>query len=923
MSGEQVDTFGEQPSPQGKESAKQETSIRRRVASFRRLALVLVAGAVLTIGFYVVLYVNARVWQMLGEAGCLAVALACAAVGYWLAGRERVDAAGYLVLVGVFVAYGGNELVFAGATVYILVGGILLMVLAGSLVLPGRWPVWLAFVAVHLVYVLAVNQLEPVQRYDIAESMPMSVYIPGISAALVLGVLFQIARAYGRIDTIRVRLIVSSVLLVLLVAAAVGTGSIMVELYNARQQAFRQLESVASLKAKQIDSWITDLQLDVEAFFTEDYELTRLRAVLLWIELENPRDAQDTLRLGLQRRVDRAQRFEELFLVNLQGEVALSTYPEREGQNYAVEEFFERGEQGPYVQPPMYDTLTGQTGIYVCRPAIDTYGDTLGVLVARASLDRLNEICLERSGLGETGETYLVDASHTVVTELRHPSAGGTPVQIGDFVRSKGVDMALFSKGTSVGVYESYHGASVLGSYTWIPHLQATLLAEQGQQEVTAGARTTVIITGGIVLAAVLFAAVGAFFLSRGISEPLVELSGTATQIAAGDLSLVAETERQDEIGALARSFNSMTARLRELVGSLEGRVAEATRNLEAAAEVSRATTSVLDPESLQRQVVDMVQERFGLYYVGLFVLDERGEYAVLRAGTGEFGRVMLAQGHRLEVGGNSMIGQCVARNDQVVLQSAGDEVVRFENPLLPDTRSELALPMRARGRVIGAMTVQSDRESAFDEQYISALQTVADQVAVALDNARNFAEVEATLAQTQLVQQRYLGQAWSEYLSGQPVTGYEYAPGRGGVEQGMRPLGNELLAEVVRALNGRQAGEDDDLLVVPIVQGQRVVATLGFEKGDREWGDQDVALVQAVAEQLGLAAETQRLLEATQSRAAREQLTLRIAEQVRGALDIEEILRVASRSLGRELNASEVIVRLGTESTLLGEERS
>jgi len=109
----------------------------------------------------------------------------------------------------------------------------------------------------------------------------------------------------------------------------------------------------------------------------------------------------------------------------------------------------------------------------------------------------------------------------------------------------------------------------------------------------------------------------------------------------------------------------------------------------------------------------------------------------------------------------------------------------------------------------------------------------------------------------------------------------------------------------------------------VPIVQGNRVVATLGFQKGEREWGAQDVALVQTVAEQLGLAAETQRLLEATQSRAAREQLTLRIAEQVRGALDIEEILRVASRSLGRELNASEVIVRLGTENTLLGEERS
>jgi GAF domain-containing protein len=283
----------------------------------------------------------------------------------------------------------------------------------------------------------------------------------------------------------------------------------------------------------------------------------------------------------------------------------------------------------------------------------------------------------------------------------------------------------------------------------------------------------------------------------------------------------------------------------------------------------------------------------------------------------------MLAQGHQLAVGGESMVGQCVVQNERVVLQSTGDEVARFDNPLLPDTRSELALPMRARGRVIGAMTVQSDREAVFDEGYVSVLQTVADQVAVAIDNARNFAEVEAALARAETVQRRYVGQAWSEYVRRRSIPGYEYGPGRGDADQAMQPLTDELLPEVEQALSGQRASDDDDLLVVPVVQGNRVVATLGFQKGEREWGAQDVALVQTVAEQLGLAAETQRLLEATQSRAAREQLTLRIAEQVRGAVDIEDILRVASQSLGRELNASEVVVRLGTENTLLREERS
>jgi GAF domain-containing protein/HAMP domain-containing protein len=917
MSEERVELSGEPLSPRAEVPVKQSAEVRRRMASFSRLVLVLVVGAVLTIAFYGVLYANTRVWQMLGEAACLIVALACAAAGYWLSRRERLDAAGYLVLVGLLVAYGGNELFFAGATVYILVGGVLLIVLAGGIVLPGKWPAWLVFVAVHLVCILAVGQLEPMQRYDLANSMPLSIYIPGISAALVLGALFQLGRAYGRIDTIRIRLIVSSVLLVLLVAAAVVAGSIMVGLYNARQQAYRQLESVVTLKAKQIDTWLEDLQLDLEAFFTEEYETTRMRTVLLWLELMNPQDAQTTLRLGLQRQIARAQRFDEVFLVNMDGQVVLSTSPEREDTNEGARVFFERGLEGPYVQPPSDDWLADDTVLFFARPAIDTYGNTLGVMVARASTDRLEEILSERAGLGQTGETYLIGVLRRPITALRYPLEG-------EYVQSELAQVATTERqGGRQEAYDNYRPASVLGVYQWIPELEVGLLAEQEQGEVTAGARMTAIINGGVVLAAVLSAAAGAFFMSRGISEPLAELSRTATQIAAGDLRLEAETGRRDEIGELARSFNSMTAQLRELVGSLEERVVGATRNLEAAAEVSRATTSVLDPDSLQREVVNMIQERFDLYYVGLFLLDRADEYAVLRAGTGEFGRVMLAQGHRLEVGGDSMVGRCVVQNERVVLQSTGDEVARFDNPLLPDTRSELALPMRARGRVIGAMTVQSDREAVFDEGYVSVLQTVADQVAVAIDNARNFAEVEAALSRAETVQQRYVGQAWSEYVRRRSIAGYEYGPERGDADQAMQPLTDELLPEVEQALSGRRASDDDDLLVVPVVQGNRVVATLGFQKGDREWGAQDVALVQTVAEQLGLAAETQRLLEATQSRAAREQLTLRIAEQVRGALDIEDILRVASQSLGRELNASEVVVRLGTKNTLLREERS
>ena len=165
---------------------------------------------------------------------------------------------------------------------------------------------------------------------------------------------------------------------------------------------------------------------------------------------------------------------------------------------------------------------------------------------------------------------------------------------------------------------------------------------------------------------------------------------------------------------------------------------------LQAAAEVSRTVNSILEPKALLQRVVDLVRERFDLYYAGLFLVDPRGEWsdepgewAVLRAGTGEAGQQMVAQGHKLRVGGESMIGACVAGAEARIAFDVGQEAVRFDNPFLPKTRSEMALPLTARGQAIGAMTIQSTQASAFSDEDITVLQTMADQVAIAIDNAR------------------------------------------------------------------------------------------------------------------------------------------------------------------------------------------
>jgi GAF domain-containing protein len=380
---------------------------------------------------------------------------------------------------------------------------------------------------------------------------------------------------------------------------------------------------------------------------------------------------------------------------------------------------------------------------------------------------------------------------------------------------------------------------------------------------------------------------------------------------------------------------------LQALRASLEQRVADRTRGLQTAAKVARATTSVLDPDQLLHQVVNLVREQFHLYYVGLFLLDEERRFAVLQAGTGEAGQQMLAQRHRLEVGGDSMIGWCVANAEARIALDVGEEAIRFDNPLLPYTRSEIALPLRSRGRVIGAMTVQSVEEAAFDEADIAVMQTMADQVAVAIDNAVLFAEAQAALEEAEVTHQRYLGQTWAEYTRGRAVSGYERT------DVGMVPLGEEALPQIQQAMaehrpvvwtgdpsigSGqalRQAhdearddagsghGGDTDLspsaLVAPIMLRGQPIGALGFRGEVRQWSDDDIALAEAIAEQLALAADNLRLLDETQRRAARERLTGEVTARMRETLDVDTVLQTAAREMREALGLEEVEVRMGT----------
>ena len=379
---------------------------------------------------------------------------------------------------------------------------------------------------------------------------------------------------------------------------------------------------------------------------------------------------------------------------------------------------------------------------------------------------------------------------------------------------------------------------------------------------------------------------------------------------------------------SIHETWSTYNALRGQLSSALKGallvqQVEDHARQLQTTIEVSRAVGSILDPAELIQQMVELVLERFELYYVGLFVVDQTGEWtgepgrwAVLRAGTGEAGQEMLKQGHKLEIGGASMIGWCVAHKQARIALDVGMEAVRFSNPLLPETRSEMALPLISRDQPIGALTIQSSQKAAFSEEDRVVLQTLAGQLANAIENARLFDRTQAALEEVESTHRRYLHQAWTEYLPTVKKASYETE------RPDVAPLGDAVLPEIQQAVERQSAtvltgdevgGGSQSALVAPIVLHGAILGALGIhdDDGARQWTEDEIALIEAVAERMALVVENLRLLDETQRRSVREQQERETAARVRSSVNVDTILRTAVRELGQTLGAAGGLIRL------------
>jgi GAF domain-containing protein len=402
-----------------------------------------------------------------------------------------------------------------------------------------------------------------------------------------------------------------------------------------------------------------------------------------------------------------------------------------------------------------------------------------------------------------------------------------------------------------------------------------------------------------IFLASLPVVVIGGVIFAAYLAKPIVNLRDMANKISQGNFNTrITRIPQTRELAELATDLNAMAGNLGGLINDLENRVNERTAGLtqktdqlRAASFIARQTAEIQELDTILKVVAGLVTDQFGFYHTGIFLVNEIGDEVVLVAASSDGGKRMVEKGHSLEVG-QGVVGSAAARKKPRIALDVGPDAVLFNNPDLPMTRSEVALPLMVRERVVGVLDVQSDQPMAFNIEEIDVLQTMADQVAVAIENTRLLAESKAALLQVEALTASRTREAWSQRAQ---AGNYSYS---------YTPLG-------IRA--GKSSDESNEALKIPIVlRGQKIGSISVARKDEASWNQMDKDLINEVAYQTGLAIDNVRLVEDATQRARQEQTVGELATRFSQSMDIDSLLQTAARELGQVADVAEVSVFIG-----------
>ncbi len=374
----------------------------------------------------------------------------------------------------------------------------------------------------------------------------------------------------------------------------------------------------------------------------------------------------------------------------------------------------------------------------------------------------------------------------------------------------------------------------------------------------------------------------------------------------------VLQTELEKRIEQRTFESEARAAELAERTVQLELaniRTQKRAAQLQAISEVARVIAQVRKLNDLLPRIVKVISEQFDFYHTGIFLTDEANQYAILSAASSQGGKHMLSRGYRLKIGTPGIVGFVTSTgNPRIALDTEAD-TISLNNPDLPNTRSEMAVPLMSGSKIIGALDIQSEQPNTFTKEDVDVIQTLADQVSIAIENARQFDSTQKSLSEAETIYRQYIRSEWASLAVAENILGFRYTVA------GATPLENIIDAsEIKKAAETGQTVTDTDyqsgqaILAVPIKLREEVIGVLNIRTpGKRIWSQDEIGLVQAVAERVAVSAENARLFDQTTSRAERESAVSEITSKIRSTNNPDEMIQIAINELKQTLNLKEV----------------
>lgn len=361
--------------------------------------------------------------------------------------------------------------------------------------------------------------------------------------------------------------------------------------------------------------------------------------------------------------------------------------------------------------------------------------------------------------------------------------------------------------------------------------------------------------------------------------------------------------EAQGHLIALNKSQLMSPKDLEKRIGERTQELERKTNLLNAASIVTHQTATLQDLDRLLNRTASLISEQFACYHVGVYLVNQREDYVTLQATSSKEGKKLLEQGYRLRIGAEGIIGYVAAEKKPRISLDVEKDIVLFNSPELAETRSELALPLIAHNRIVGVLDLQSTEVSMFSYDEIEIFQSMADQIAIAIENTRLLYENQLVISQLEIISNEHTRQNWKSKIAGQKQIVQYTATGIHQAE--------------------KSSTKGKNILDIPVMlRGQKIGSiTLQRKAEFQKWTAQEESIASEVATQTALALENVRLIESTRERVNREQVISNISNRVRETLDLDIVLRTCAREIQRTLNLQEAEVRLLPQISISNEQ--